>query len=487
MPSTPRRRVIEVGAYGLANALPRVIAALLALVYTAEFSLAEYGAYGILSVLVLLLSAVIDLGNTHAVMRNYYSYQHDWTIARRFLADAILSADVVALATLPILGAALYLSWEAFGIHFVNHSPYIPIVLALAFCERTSIFLSFVLRATEQPVNYLLGPIADAAVSLIAGIAFVLVFHWGVMGAMAAALMGRATSVLVYKYIFRAFLNIQGGSLNWPLIRKGMAFGLPLTPTRISLWLREAGLRPLLTYVTSMANVGIFSFASSIASLPGLLSLAVDLALSPYYLKQRTIGIDGFTARIKDFSTLFLATLAPIWAALILFSQELIDGLIGERYAAAAPVCSILLCASFLRMQQAFFIRQIHYIRRTWIQFTVVVPVAACSVALTLLFASRFGIEGAAYGVLVAEIFCCIGFALLIRLFEPLHYPLVVAASLSAILILLAFGAHALAALPGSTIGFFVAKLAIFVAITLVCVYLFIWPKRNFVMNILRN
>ena len=486
-PSAQGGRVATVGTYGFTNALPRITGALLAIIYTADFTLAEYGGYGILSVMTLLLSVFMDLGIGQAIMRNYYDHQHDWPRARRYLADAIVSADVIALISLPILGAALYWGWKYSGIESFDRNSYIILVLALALCERTSTMMSLLLRATERPMNYARGPVIDSAVSLICGIAFVRFFHWGVMGAIGAALCGRLASTLIYRFTLWHVLKIRGGRMDSSLIKKCLAFGLPLIPTRFAVWLRESGLRPILTHVTSLASVGIFSLASSVAVLPSLISTAVDLALSPYYLKQRTFGIEGFTARLEDFTIIMLAVLTPVWAAMILFSRQLIELIIGEHYIASAPISGILLCASFLRMQQPFFVRQIQFMRRTWIQSVVMVPTALASVALSLLFAAKYGIIFAAYGVLFAEIAGYIAFSLFIRAYEPLHFPLAVASGLSITLISLAVGNTWGSYMFVEIWSLLLVKFAILLVLTLACLFFWIWPKRAFLWHIVRH
>ncbi len=478
-------RIWTVSLYGFATALPRISGAFLAILYVSVFSLEEYGAFGVLSVAVLPLSTLMDLGNVQAIMRNFYDHQHDWSAARRFLANIIFSSDVAALLVFPLLTIALYLSWGIFGLESNHVIFYVTIVVGIALFDRSVMMLSVVLRVAERPIEYALGPLADTIVSIVCGVVFVMVFEWGVAGAMLAALAGRVVSFLIYRALLYIRLGIHGGHMDWHQIGRCFSFGLPTLLSQLANWARESGLRPTLALVTPLGYVGLFSLASSVAALPLQISVAVDMALSPYYLKQRTIRSEDFEKRMHEFGKIFLACLMPIWVGLILFSSELIDLFAGHRYADAAPICAILLCASFVRMQQPFFIRQIHFLRHTWLQSAVAIPSAACSMALALVLTVAFGITQAAWGVLIAEVGCLLAFGYIIHKFEPLHYPIARSMCLAALLSLLAV---VIISDPSELLGpgnFMVVKVVVLAAITLWSAVFWIWPNRRFIASVM--
>jgi len=475
-------RLLAVCSYGFATALPRLSGAILALLYTSVFSLEEYGAFGVLSVTILPLSALMDMGNLQAIMRNYYDHQHDWNTARRFLANVIFSSDIVALLIFPLLVTGLYFSWGFFDLESNHVFFYVTIVVGIALLDRSVTMLSVVLRVAERPYEYAWGPIADAVISIVCGILFVMVLDWGVIGAMLAACAGRLASFIVHRAIVQFLLKIRDGRMVWEQIKGCFSFGLPLLLAQLANWVRESGLRPILALVAPLGSIGLFSLASSIASLPLLASVAIDMALSPYYLKQRTSQSKDFEQRMHEFGAIFLAVLAPIWAALILFSEEFINFFASDRYAAAAPICSILLCASFARMQQPFLIRQLHYLRRTWLQSSLTIPLALCSIGISIILTAKFGILYAAWGVLAIEFGCLIGFSLIISRFESLHYPMLRSSCLIVLLSLMALGnmLGAWAFLPSADL--ILGKLVVLAMLAIFSAAVWIWPKRQFIV-----
>jgi O-antigen/teichoic acid export membrane protein len=480
---TERRRVTSVTVYGIVNALPQATTALLVIIYTSVFSPLEYGRLGILSVTIGLLAIVLDLGISRAILRNYYDIQHDGEAAREYLSVATFSACFLSLLMLPVLGAGLFLTSGLIG-RGPSYAPvYLLLVLAAAFFERSTEILSSVLRALDHSIYYAAGYAARLVVTVAAASVLVLWLNLGIVGALTTLLIGRMSSALVFQVVLRLKFGIGGIRFGWRETRQCLSFGLPLIPNRLAGWARTAGLTPLLADIAPLASVGLFSLGNSLSAFPMLGCTAVDLALSPYYFKKRSAGDEGFTERVQQFAVIFAAVLLPLWAALILFSPELIRAFAGARYAGATPVCAILLCASYLRAQQQFLIRQIHFLRQTWILPAATVPTAFVSIVIAVLFASRFGVASAGWGVVIADIGLYVAFAKMIKAYEQVHHPMLVTLCFTLILTILASWIATGAGTPSgwSVIAVKVVILALSAGASLA---IWVWPSRSFIRMI---
>src|SRR5205823_73069 len=135
----------------------------------------------------------------------------------------------------------------------------------------------------------------------------------------------------------------------------------------------------------------------------------------------------NFHQKLRRFATVYVAALVPIWALMIVFSSDVIRIVAGESYAEAAPICSVLLCATFVRMQLLFLTRQIQFIRKTWVLPAITIPSAFLAVILTLVFAKAYGIMAAAWVVLGMDIVIFVILAWAIHHFAGLNYPLLTA------------------------------------------------------------
>src|SRR4029079_4096075 len=149
-------------------------------------------------------------------------------------------------------------------------------------------------------------------------------------------------------------------------LRESLRFGLPLVPDRLAGWARLLAGRAVLADAVPAASVGLFSFASPLAAVPTLLSSGIELALGPiYYRRREDSDAEIFNAKLRNFVSVYLAGLVPIWVLMIVFCSDVIRLVAGADYSQAGPICSILLCATFVRIQQLFLIRQIQFMRKT--------------------------------------------------------------------------------------------------------------------------
>lgn len=294
-----RPKVSFVLTYGVANALPQLTTAVLALAYTTTFSSKWYGVYGILTALIAILGIIGELGLPQAILRNYYERHAEPEEARRYLASALMGSRILAAAALAVAGVVLYLLWPYLN---AGSPKTVVALLAIAFFDRSSNALAIVCRAMEKPVDFAVGAVVQSLATLASAFVFVYLLRYGIYGVLLTALLGRVASWLFYSAVVRRRFLIGGGAFVWSDLRACLSFGLPLFVNRAAGWGRQLALRPvLLLAMSSLAAVGVFSFASSLAVVPTMLSTAIDLALAPLYFKRRTDGTHDFRARALKF------------------------------------------------------------------------------------------------------------------------------------------------------------------------------------------
>jgi O-antigen/teichoic acid export membrane protein len=426
-------RLVTVAIYAVVSAWPQLSIGALAVLYARSFSLKEYGAYGVLSAVVTLLGMVADLGFSQAILRNYYDrYQHGPS-ARTYLGSMILGSSLFSLALSPVMGGMLYLTMGLLGVGDLQW-PLICVIALIPFFDRTSDLLGTVCQAMERPDLYAIGRAVQALMSLVAGYILVFSLHGGVLGAFAAIAIAKAASAVIYQYIAVKKLQVTLRKPDWVGVFASLGFGLPILVNRSATWARRLALRPLLTHVVPISAVGAFSFAAALAELPGLLGSGIDLAFGPVYYRGRVGGDVAFRHKAQVFAILFAAGSFPIWSGFILFSREIIRLSAGPRYEGATAVCAFLMCATFVRVQSPFLVRQIGYLRRTWLLPVLTIPCGVLSIAATVLFGHAAGILVAGISILAAETVLLTSLAAAVGHFERLDYPLLTALMLTAVL-----------------------------------------------------
>jgi O-antigen/teichoic acid export membrane protein len=261
-------------------------------------------------------------------------------------------------------------------------------------------------------------------------------------------------------------------------------FGLPLVPDRLAGWARLLAIRPVLAHAVPAAAVGLFSFASSLAAVPALLASAIDLALMPiYYRRREDDDADVFNAKIRRFASVYAAGLAPLWVLMIAFNADVIGLIAGADYAQASALCSVLLCATFVRIQSLFLIRQLQFIRKTWVLPAITIPGAVLAMPLTLVLAGTYGVIAAAWILVGMDLVIFLTLALIVHRFEGLHYPFLTSVVLIAVVF--ACAASIVTGIIGppnwASIGYrllFVGATAAF------CTVFWIWPNRILIQQL---
>ena len=471
--------------YGVVYSLPQLTTAALAILYVSKFTLNQYGVFGVLTATLALLSMVIDLGFSWAVMRNYYDIQDDPVRGRAYLGSMISGSGLVALMAAPVLALILYFTRTALGLEEIRRLLVVIVVLAALF-ERSSDLMGVICQAMERPGCFAIGRVAQAAASLVAGYLLVFVFDTGVMGGIIALMLGKLASALVYQWLLVTRLGVVLRKPDWPAVRSALSFGIPIMITRSAAWSRRVALRPALANVAPLAQVGVFSFASSFADIPSIVAPAIDMAITPVYFKMRVAQNAEFRDKVRVFAALYAAALFPVWLIFMLYARELIRLLAGPLYESAVPFCVVLMCASYVRTQSPFLARQISYLRQTWVLPLLTIPSGLFAICMVLTLGSRNGVMMASIAVLVAEMIVFLGMTATIRYLEHLDFPI----STTLLLTLLLTGFAVWIALGEALPPYWPREWVKFgVAIATISAVLLRWglPQRKFVLQLLRG
>jgi len=470
-----RRRVGSVLLYGAITLLPQLASGTLAILYTTAFSPEEYANYGIFAAVYAAIATLLDLGLSSGIFRNYFGKGKS---AREYFSAAVTGARFIMAAALPVLALALYVFWDALGVRFSQKWIFIPVLLAIAFMDRSEEVLATVCRALERHTYYAAGRLTHGISLFVGGYIAVFSLKLGVMGALIAWFGAECMALIVYEILLRREAGLVWAQPDWPALRSSLRFGLPLVPDRLAGWARLLAIRPVLAHVVPAAAVGLFSFASSLAAIPALLASAIDLTLTPiYYRRREDDDAAVFNAKMRRFASVYAASLAPLWVLMIAFNADVIGLIAGPDYIQASSVCSVLLCASFVRTQSLFLIRQLQFIRKTWLLPAITIPGAILVIPLTLVLAGQYGIVAAAWVLVGVDLLIFFALALIVNRFEDLQYPFL--ASLVLIAIVFACAASIVTGVTGLPNWTSVGYRLLFVALTgAFCTVFWIWPNR---------
>ena len=476
-----RTRVTAVALYAFMTLLPQLASGFMAILYTRAFSSEEYANYGIFAAVYAFIAMVMDLGIPAGIFRNFYASRKS---ERDYFGSAISGARLIMLALVPVLGLVLYFVWDEIGVRFSQKWAFAPVLLATAYVGCSEDVLATICRAIERPAWYAFGRISHGFALLVAGYLMVFRFRLGIMGSLLALLIAESFAFGVYAIMLRRKSGILSRHPDWNQLRESLRFGFPMVPDRLAGWARLLAVRPVLAHAVSAQHVGVFSFASSLAAVPAMLSSGLEMALGPvYYRRREDADAAIFNRKIRQLAVVYAGSLVPVWTLMILFAPDVVRFITTPEFVGAGPICSVLLCATFIRMQLLFLSGQIQFVRKTWVLPAITIPCGLLGIVATLLFAQIYGVIAAAWIMVAIDLLIFVATALAVHHFEGLNYP--ISSTLLFIGLLCGLSASVCFYAPEMPRFADLGYRLIIVALSFsVCVAISIWPNRRLIQSL---
>ena len=304
---------------------------------------AELGLLDAAAIMAGLIGLAAGLGSEQAVA---------WLETRTPIERSLWGS---AMAMVGVMGVSLVLATVAFAEplaeFLTGDAQHAGVVVASGLFGGVTGFTAAALNAVRlrgTPVSYAIGSfavvVAETAVAL--GIAVLVPQPVGPMILGWAASAAVVTAVLLVTHLPRL------GRPELGLVRRMLAFGLPLMPMVAAWLIGDIAIRSTLARETDLAVLGEYGIASRIASVVALVVTGIGVAWQPYVFRTHRQRAPTRTARQAIY--LFLA-LGGLGAALTAISPEVILIAAGAEYAnasrAIAPlIAGLVALGSFVLM-----------------------------------------------------------------------------------------------------------------------------------------
>jgi O-antigen/teichoic acid export membrane protein len=388
--------------YTIGNFLPRIGAFLLLPVYTAAMGPSEFGTFSLMLSLSGVLGLVYRLGLDGALMRLHFDVD-DRDRPALYLTLGVTTAAVGgALSLLLAVVAAPVFPGLFAGAPFW---PFGPLTLVLTFLLAFQYVPTAWLRARELPGRFLLLTLASFASGVAATVLFVLVLGLGPSGALLGQIAGAATILVV---AIAVVASMGARAFRPDLLRRSLAFGLPLLPHSLSAWVLNLSDRWLIgllvvgSATAAQAAIGIYSFGYLLGQLVALVAFSFNAAWVPFfYQRGETPSGPGL---LREMTTLSIAGLAILAAGIGLLAPEVTALLAADRWgpasADAARVAPIVALASVAYGVYYMVVSAVFLVRRTAVLPLLTITAGVVNVGLNVALIPRVGIVGAAWATL---------------------------------------------------------------------------------------
>lgn len=248
--------------YGLATVLSRVAGFFMIPLYTHYLGPNDYGILQLVGITIEAIGIVLGFGVAGAVYR-YYFETKDPDQQKIVMSTAFLGVPFIAFA-----GFGLFATQSALlaslALESAGQWHYIVIALITLWFNQILELVSTYLRVKEQSTQVLLLSVSKLVVSLSLNIYFVAIAQIGVIGIFLSNMIaGGIFAICLYPVL----LHKIGFSFSWPLARKMLRFGLPITPANLASLVVNTSDRFFLKAFQSLTEVGIYSLGYRLGSM----------------------------------------------------------------------------------------------------------------------------------------------------------------------------------------------------------------------------
>lgn len=337
-------------AYAAGSVVGGITRAILLPVVARTLAPGEYGVLTLLLTVTNLLHVLFELGVVTALIK-LHAESDDAAFRGRLRSVAFVFLPVLdLLIAAPILLGREAISRGLFGTGALGGLVAIAVATAFA-AAQFQLFLAH-LRADDRSRDFVILMALKGAISLGATLALVFGAGLGVRGFLLGTLAGPASVAVVFlpRLLLRAGVDLAGGRA---LLGRMLAFGVPLVPAALGLWVLGNLDAWLLRVLADLSSVGVYGFGSELCLPIALLLTSIQLAWPSFaFGRARRENGPGDVARV--FRHLFVVLVGGALVIAVL-RRELLAVLATATYASSARVIPPLALATCLyALSQAF-------------------------------------------------------------------------------------------------------------------------------------
>ncbi len=425
----------DTAVYGLAGAVTKFIAIFTVPILVRVLSKDEYGTISTVLAITAVFTGFISLGQDSAIAR--WFYDKDSTDIDHRVQVTTTGFLIQVIATLFFCVSILFFDNWIGGVIFNHNTELISYWKVCLFSLPATSFLLFsnnLFKWTFQRNRYLFLTLGNSLISVSLTLLLVVKYKMGIMGAIIAPVVSSNVFAAVGLFMNREYINfrkIGDKSLLVDMLKYGLPFALIIV---ISSLLPSVD-RLFLVRFVGMDTLGEYSVSLKLAGLLFMIIGAFQISFGPY----------AFSIWKKPDSHVIFSKLLILYFSLLLivgvsisvFGDIVIALFASNKYASSIVVLPFFLLAYAVIGLQEFSLLGISWSKKTF--FNIITTIAQFLVLLlaNLLLVKTFTVYGAAFSLLIANIFYIVFTFYVSNRYYPIQvdYPKLITLFLSAAIV----------------------------------------------------
>ena len=383
--------------YGTSTILARMLNFFLVPFYTYYLITADYGIIATVFAFMALFNIVYQYGMDQAYLRFAEDKKTNDTFSTPFLAvcgtSVLLSVLIVLLS--PYL--AQFLGIGTSNAYLIKYCVFI-----MAF-DALNIVPFAKLRFEHRAWHFVLIKSASIVVNVAGNICALKFFDWGINGVFAAGILASLTSLILLLPVIKENFVFR---FDKTLFKQMFKFSWPFIPAGAASILVNVIDKPLLSHLTSLADVGVYQANFKIGIFMMLIVSMFDQAWRPFFIQEEKEP--GAKQTFAEIFTWSFALLGWVFLGLSLLMPLIIQSnifgfnLINRAYWGGLKIIPLVVGGYLFYGCYINFMIAPVLTKKTTVLMKITLLGAATSVLVNILVVPRIGILGAGWAILAS-------------------------------------------------------------------------------------
>lgn len=374
--------------FGCATLGAKLIMFFLLPLYTNRLSTSEYGIVELIITGINLLTPILTLSITDAILRFGLDKKYDHSQVLKVSVRFLLCASAVMVLCSPLIN--LYRPLRGYSWIFT--------ITLIVFMFRSA--FTFYLKSIDKNVMFAVDTILYTLLLAGFNILFLIVFDLGVTGYMLSLVLASASSIVFCSIVGRIPSALGKTTFDGQLLKQMLIYSTPLILNAISWWITNSSDKYMLEYFCSESEVGLYSAA---AKIPALLS-AVNSLFSQAWTLSSVKEYDSTADRgfFSNIFKMFAITMIMSCSLLILIVKPFMSVYVGPEFREAWKYVPMLLVAALFGSLSSFF-GSVYVATKKNIRCTTSTVICGITnIILNYILIPRYGIMGASIATAVS-------------------------------------------------------------------------------------
>lgn len=414
-----RRLTQDFAVYGLGVIVIKAFSIVTIPIYTRVFTPEQFGVLSYVTTLGGLLGAVLVLGGDSAYSRFFFeaqTHERRQVITSTWFGFLAAWSSIVCLLLIPFAGL---IAQSSFGD--TETTPLLVAVLLTGPVSLINRMCAQVLRNEFRPAAYTVLNAASTALFIGFVVVAIVVLRLGLLGVLLGTLASELAMLPFRLWTARSMFRFRFSA---PLLRRLLAFGVPLVPTSLAYWVFLTSDRLILGKLSTLEQLGLYSVANSLVGLATIIVTAFAQAWSPHSIRLYEEERESAPMIYGRVMTYLLAGFGLLAVGVTAFGSELLHVLTSSGYYGASAAIAPLAIGLVAMASTQVTAGGISLVKRTTYLAILAWLAAAANVVLNLVLDRPFGMMGAAWATAFAYVGLTLLYAVTSQRLWPVRYEI---------------------------------------------------------------